>query len=127
MSRIFCFRVDALILHIIPQKTSMHKIFVTDSFGEDHILEYRKHEFRNLMELLVDRLYDDIGECRGRALCGTCHIRVWTNGEKLGKKDLLEKQTLGDQYEIFENSRLACQILLDGDLDGTKIQIIGGD
>ena len=127
MSRIFCFRVDALILHIIPQKTSMHKIFVTDSFGEDHILDYRKHEFRNLMELLVDRLYDDIGECRGRALCGTCHIRVWTNGEKLGKKDLLEKQTLGDQYEIFENSRLACQILLDEDLDGTKIQIIGGD
>jgi|SRR5690606_1649718 len=105
----------------------MLQIYVTDSFGEDHILQYRKHEFRNLMELLVDRLYDDIGECRGRALCGTCHIRVRANGEKLGKQELVEKRTLGDQYEIFENSRLACQIPLDENLDGIKIQIIGGD
>lgn len=105
----------------------MYKIFVTDSFGEDHVLEFKKHEFRNLMELLVDRLYDDIGECRGRSLCGTCHIRVWTNEEKLEKQELVEKKTLGDQYEIFENSRLACQILLDESLDGTNIEIIGGD
>ena len=54
----------------------MYTVYVIDTIGDTHVLEFKKFEYRNLMELLVNRLHDEIGDCKGRGLCGTCHIRV---------------------------------------------------
>lgn len=60
------------------------------------------------------------GECGGAAACGTCHIYVdaeWL--DKLPAPDSIEL----DMLEMLEdtrrdNSRLGCQIKLEGALDG---------
>ncbi|WP_062058152.1 2Fe-2S iron-sulfur cluster-binding protein [Aquimarina longa] len=105
----------------------MYYISVIDSIGDHHVLEYKKYEYRTLMELLVDKLFDDIGDCRGRGLCGTCHIRIYSPSSSLLFINDLEKNTLNYQLEYYLNSRLACQITVDEHIHKMNIEIIGRD
>ncbi len=105
----------------------MYTIYVIDTIGEAHVLEFKKFEYRNLMELLVNRLHDEIGDCKGRGLCGTCHIRVHSSNTSMQFFEGLEENILKKQLDYYPNSRLACQILLDEHIDTMQIEIIGGD
>ncbi|SEK29155.1 hypothetical protein SAMN04487910_0177 [Aquimarina amphilecti] len=47
----------------------MYTLFVTDTVNNHHVIKFERFEYNNLMELLINRLYDDIGACKGDLSC----------------------------------------------------------
>ncbi|MDY8138441.1 2Fe-2S iron-sulfur cluster-binding protein [Aquimarina sp. 2201CG5-10] len=105
----------------------MYKIYITDTQGEYHSIKFIRNEYANLMELLINKLYEDIGDCKGRSLCGTCHIRIMTPNTSIISPDALEQKTLNNQWKHYQNSRLACQIFLNEHINETHFEIVGRD
>jgi 2Fe-2S ferredoxin len=65
-----------------------------------------------------------IAECGGSCSCGTCHVYVdaaWQ--EKLPQPQPQEASMLQAFDRVQANSRLSCQIELDGSLDGLTVQV----
>ncbi len=87
-------------------------------------LVFIPHAYPNLMEFIVNELYEDIGACKGKAWCGTCHGVVVQ-----GVFDPVD--IVGDEIHTLQRlsaeprSRLACQIMLEPELDGMVFKIIG--
>ncbi|MBP9213698.1 MAG: 2Fe-2S iron-sulfur cluster binding domain-containing protein [Chitinophagaceae bacterium] len=82
-------------------------------------------EYRNLMTLLKDQFYpDDFGECGGTGKCGTCVIRIkGLTGSSL-IKDRNEPVTLLKMGFNNVEIRLACQLFITNDLNGSEIEIL---
>jgi 2Fe-2S ferredoxin len=75
------------------------------------------------MELIVDTNFEDIGECLGRGLCGTCHVKLITDSLN-DTIETVEKETLIKLNEYDTKSRLACQIMLDEKINNLTFKII---
>lgn len=98
------------------------KLIVTDAYADIFELYYSKHQYANLMELIDNSYPEDFGECKGRGLCGTCHVKtkdILT--ETLTNKEL---NTLKKVSDSDLTSRLACQIELTKELNNKKFTII---
>ncbi|MGV9638533.1 2Fe-2S iron-sulfur cluster-binding protein [Nocardia testacea] len=81
---------------------------------------------KSLMEVAVDHGIDGvIGECGGSATCGTCHIyldeRVLAHVSPLTDRE--DAVLASGLNERLQTSRLACQITVTKDLDGTVITV----
>ena len=94
-----------------------------NEFDEECKAEFRLNEYHNLMELLFDKYMEDIGDCKGRAWCGTCHIQI-LEGRISEKMDADEKETLSKSEDVAENSRLACQIPVNSELHNLSFKIM---
>lgn len=78
----------------------------------------------NLMEFLKATDHQEIeGMCGGMALCATCHVRVLESDNALGEVNDDEAAMLETLPQIFDNSRLACQIKLNEHLSRLKIEL----
>lgn len=86
-------------------------------------IPFRRFQYPNLMELIVDTYYEAIGECLGRGLCGTCHVKL-QSGPINDSIEPVEKETLTNLYNSDSNSRLACQIMLDEKINNMTFKII---
>lgn len=93
--------------------------------GAVYIVSTYANEYRNLMVLLVNKIYTEhFGECGGQGRCATCLVRV--TGE-LHKKNPLgrnEEVTLSRMGVNKTNIRLACQFLITEDLNGSVIEVL---
>lgn len=79
----------------------------------------------NLMEFLKAAEHSEIeGICGGMALCATCHIKVLDGSSLLDELNDDEVAILETLPEIFENSRLSCQIKLNEKIRTLKIEIV---
>lgn len=79
----------------------------------------------NLMELLKAEGYETIeGTCGGMALCATCHVVVTDALPSLSKPSSDELDMLETLPYIYPESRLACQIKLNEDIQQLNIEII---
>lgn len=94
-----------------------------DEFDTKHIVSFKLQEYNNLMELLFDRFAEDIGDCKGRAWCGTCHIKILTK-KTAALKNKEELKTLATISDADITSRLACQILIDQHLNNMVFKIV---
>ncbi len=101
-----------------------HSITIIDEKDVTTTLTFIPHAYRNLMEFIVNELDEDIGACKGKAWCGTCHGVV--------VRGIFEPEDIiGDEIKTLERlstatqSRLACQIMLGPELDGMVFKIIG--
>lgn len=92
--------------------------------GEQRVVEFRRHAYNNLMELIVNELYEDIGDCKGHAWCGTCHVEI-VSGELDEKKNRDETMTLEKLTNTLPSSRLSCQIMTDELIDGMVFRVLG--
>jgi ferredoxin, 2Fe-2S len=93
--------------------------------GEKFPVTTFKGEYRNLMMLLYDKFYlDGFGECKGIGRCGTCHIQIADCNRELLRKVGNENSTLSKMTGVANNSRLACQMDINEELDGSIIEII---
>ena len=98
------------------------KILVTDREGNNHVL---KGDYNStLMEIIRDEGVDIEAACGGCCACATCHVYIdekWVN--KLNPIDDDEESMLDQAFDVKKNSRLSCQINLNDDLDGLKLEL----
>lgn len=100
-------------------------VFSADKKYELHTCAY---EYRNLMELIYDKLYlEGFGDCRGTGRCGTCHVLLVNYFGDLTKREGNEYTTLHKLSTSKDNSRLSCQILLDKMVDGITVEVVQDD
>lgn len=92
---------------------------VTDLDGKEH--ELQAPEGWRLMEVIRDYGLPIKAECGGACACATCHVYIdpqWAN--KIPKKSDDEDNMLDDAFDLKNNSRLSCQIILDETMDGLR-------
>ena len=98
------------------------KIIVTNREGNKRILEGDSNS--TLMEIIRDEGGDIEAACGGCCACATCHVYIdekWVN--KLNPIDDDEESMLDQAFDVKKNSRLSCQINLNDDLDGLKLEL----
>ena len=98
------------------------KIIVTDFDGNKHELEAL--EGWRAMEVIRDWDLPIKAECGGCCSCATCQVYVddkWL--DKLPEPTDEEIERLDDAFDVEDNSRLSCQIILNSDLDGLELQM----
>lgn len=98
------------------------KIFVTDLNGKEHELE--AVEGWRVMEIIREYGLPIKAECGGACSCATCHVYVddeWLDKIPHIRDD--EEEMLDEAFDVQDNSRLSCQIILNEDLDGLKVRL----
>lgn len=98
------------------------KIFVTDPAGFEHELE--AIEGWRVMEIIRDYGLPIKAECGGACACATCHVYVdaaWMDKIAAMRGD--EEDMLDSAFDVQDNSRLSCQIIMSEELDGLKVRI----
>jgi len=101
------------------------KVRVTDQEGREHELE--GVEGWRLMEVIRDYKLPIKAECGGACICATCHVYVakqWA--DKLHPATNEEIDQLDNAFEVQDNSRLSCQIILNEELDGLQVTLAPG-
>ena len=94
--------------------------------GRHHVVDVR--EGTTLMRAATDNDVPGIdGDCGGQCACATCHVFIaaaWI--ERVGARNANEEEMLNFAAELRDNSRLACQITLTGELDGLVVEMPEG-
>ncbi|MEM0575451.1 2Fe-2S iron-sulfur cluster-binding protein [Flavobacterium polysaccharolyticum] len=102
-----------------------NKIHIKVFFNNEvhNIITY-KNEYRNLMQLLADRLVlDDFGECKGEGKCGTCMILAINKSYSKSDYYRNELNTLSKFKNERDNLRLSCQLLINEEIQGLHLEI----
>lgn len=108
-------------------KTADIRIDVTWS-GVMHTFQVYPHAYRSLMALICDKMYiDSFGDCKGIGRCGTCHVHILSDHPHVFTREGNEVTTLNKMPVTAANSRLACQINIDRDIDGLHVEVVGDD
>ncbi|MCK5284076.1 MAG: 2Fe-2S iron-sulfur cluster binding domain-containing protein [Alphaproteobacteria bacterium] len=98
------------------------KIYVTDLEGVEHELD--AVEGWRVMEIIREHGLPIKAECGGACACATCHVYVdetWM--DKLTEMKEEEEKMLDEAFDLQENSRLSCQIIMSKELDGLKVTL----
>ena len=97
-------------------------VFTLVSAGQEHRLQSHVGEYRNLRDLISDKLFlDNFGECGGMVRCATCLVEVHGIDAAMNRN---EPATLSKAGIIQSNVRLACQIPVDDDLANTIVILL---
>ncbi len=102
----------------------MH-VYCTDLDGKTH--ELQATDEWTVMEIIREGGIPILAQCGGSCACATCHVYVdpsWKS--KLPEPSEEEVGMLDGAFEVTQDSRLACQITFNKDLDGLKISLAPG-
>ena len=102
------------------------KIFVTDLEGKEHALDAVPGW--RVMEIIREHGLPIKAECGGCCACATCHVYVdedWQS--KIADMNEEEEYMLDDAFDLQDNSRLSCQIIMSEELDGLKVTLAQND
>jgi 2Fe-2S ferredoxin len=100
-------------------------LVVTDRDGTEHRLP--AEEGWRAMEVIRDWGLDIKAECGGACACATCHVHVdpaWSG--RLIPPSEEEIDRLDEAFDVTDQSRLSCQILLTPELDGLRLTLAPG-
>ncbi|MAR57122.1 MAG: ferredoxin [Rickettsiales bacterium] len=101
---------------------NIYSLKVTDRDGQTHSLE--APDGWRVMEVIRDNDLPIKAECGGACACATCHVYVaedWLDRLTPMLDD--EEEMLDEAFNVEPNSRLSCQILMRGDLDGLEVTL----
>ena len=98
------------------------KLVVIDREDKEHHLEAPTDMAMNLMEVCKSYELPVEGTCGGMALCASCHCYVLSD-HNLHEASDDEEDMLDQAFFVEDNSRLACQIRIESDLDGLKVKL----
>ena len=97
-------------------------ISITDRTGEVHNIEAPTDMSMNLMEVCKSFELPVEGTCGGMAMCASCQCYILSDST-LPKKSDDEVAMLSEAYNVKENSRLGCQIFINSELDGLRVEL----
>lgn len=100
---------------------------VEDRNGEQKTVEIPEGISLSLMEVLKASDYAILATCGGMALCATCHVQVLNGFDNLPPAQDLELDMLDTLPDADSDSRLACQIRVDEDVEGAVFRIKSED
>ncbi|MEM6802346.1 MAG: 2Fe-2S iron-sulfur cluster-binding protein [Bacteroidota bacterium] len=103
----------------------MIKIQVEDTDGSKREISFEANPSSNVMEVLTEEKFDVPAICGGMAGCGTCHIAVLKDADKLDAPDDDEEFMLDSLPNFQDGSRLSCQLPLTDSLSGMEIKVLG--
>ena len=98
------------------------KLYVTDHDGNEQQIE--GIDGWQLMEAIRDGGVEIKAECGGACACATCHVYIdeeWKN--RIPEKSEEEMDMLDLAFDVQENSRLSCQIIITPNLEGLKVTL----
>ena len=101
----------------------MIHVHVENAIGESQLLDVPTDIGLNLMEILKAYEYDIMATCGGMGLCATCHVEIINGAENLPPCNDNELDTLDTLPDADQNSRLACQIRPNENMDGLALRI----
>ncbi len=102
-----------IILHVITQSGQRHELIALDGW--------------RAMEVIRDYGLPIKAECGGACSCATCHVYVAQNWvDQLIPPTSEEEDMLDEAFEVQENSRLSCQILMSDALSGLCLTLAPG-
>lgn len=98
----------------------MVKVTFTDRAGQSTSVDAGAGA--SLMEAAVEHEIAGIeAQCYGAGVCGTCHVYVGDNWlDATGEKSAWEQDMLDALPLARPNSRLSCQIVVCGSVDGAQ-------
>jgi ferredoxin len=105
----------------------MISITVEDRNGERQNLEIPEGISLSLMEVLKGSDYNILATCGGMALCATCHVQVLEGLDKLPSPGDAELDMLDTLHDAGSDSRLACQLRIQEDMNGIIVRIKGDE
>ena len=79
----------------------------------------------SIMQGAVNHLVPGIeGDCGGLCACGTCHVYIPEPFQPItGKAEELEQGMLQFAFDVREQSRLSCQIIVTEAMDGLVVEM----
>ena len=79
----------------------------------------------SLMQAAVSNMVPGIeGDCGGLCACATCHVYITDEWQThCAEPEELETSILDFAYDVNDNSRLSCQILMTDELDGIIVNM----
>ena len=102
------------------------RIFLTDRRGVRHQLLAPTDMQMNLMEVCKAHELPVEGTCGGMALCASCQCYV-NSKHLLSEPYDDEEAMLAEAFNVKENSRLSCQILMTPELEGLEVTLAPND
>lgn len=105
----------------------MINIIVEDRDGVQQPVEIPEEVSLSLMEVLKAAEYEVLATCGGMALCATCHVQVLEGLELLPPPADAEMDMLDTLPDAGIDSRLACQIRMNENLNGMIFRICGDE
>ena len=101
----------------------MPKVTYIENNGKTHVVDVPNE--LSLMEGAVQNNISGIdADCGGGMACATCHVYVkqeWF--DKLPKKEDGEEDMIDMAYEPNKFSRLSCQLIVSGKLEGLVVKL----
>lgn len=105
----------------------MIQFTVEDRNGEQKPVEVPEDISLSLMEVLKASDYNILATCGGMALCATCHVQVLEGLDALPSPGDEEMDMLDTLPDAGFDSRLACQIRVNENLNGLVFRIRGDE
>lgn len=103
----------------------MIKLTVIDRDDTAQEIEIPEEINLNLMEVLKASEYEILATCGGMALCATCHVQVLEGLDQLPEPEDQELDMLDTLPDAGSDSRLACQLKVNENLQGITVKIRG--
>lgn len=105
----------------------MINITIEDRNGEQKPLEIPEEINLSLMEVLKASDYNILATCGGLALCATCHVQVLKGLDELPEPGDEEMNMLDTLPDAGFDSRLACQVRMNENMEGMVFRIRGDE
>jgi ferredoxin len=103
----------------------MINLTIEDRDGGRQSVEIPEDISLSLMEVLKASDHHILATCGGMALCATCHVQVLEGPEKYFHATDVELDLLDTLPDAGHDSRLACQLRINEDMDGMVFRIKG--
>lgn len=107
-----------MILNVIDRTGATHALEAIDGW---RVMEIIRDYAQSLPELGIK------AECGGACACATCHVYIapeWVS--KLFPPTSEETERMDDAFDVRDNSRLSCQLLMSEALDGLTVTLAPG-
>ena len=105
----------------------MIHLTIEDRDGHRNPIEIPEEISLSLMEVLKASDHHILATCGGMALCATCHVQVLEGPEQYFHPTEAELDLLDTLPDACFDSRLACQLRINEDMDGMIFKIKGGE